>query len=85
MVLEKERLVVVGSGMAGGKLIEELLQVEPERYAITVIGDEPHGNYNRIKLVVKLRSDDLPARGRAGGRQHLRQRAAGLPAAQLYL
>ncbi len=56
----RERLVVIGSGMAGGKLIEELLQVDPERHAITVIGDEPHGNYNRIKLVVKLRTDNLP-------------------------
>jgi len=56
----KEKLVVVGSGMAGGKLIEELLLQDPERYAITVVGNEPHGNYNRIKLVVKLRTDDLP-------------------------
>jgi nitrite reductase (NADH) large subunit len=57
---EKEKLVVVGNGMAAGKLIEELLGRDPERYDITVIGDEPHGNYNRIKLVVKLKEDDLP-------------------------
>jgi nitrite reductase (NADH) large subunit len=56
----KEKLVIVGNGMAGGKLIEEILNRDPERYAITVIGDEPCGNYNRIKLVVKLKEPDLP-------------------------
>lgn len=57
---KKEKLVVAGNGMAAGKLIEEIFIRDPERYAITVIGDEPHGNYNRIKLVVKLKEEDLP-------------------------
>ncbi|MFU8780918.1 MAG: FAD-dependent oxidoreductase, partial [Kiritimatiellia bacterium] len=57
---KKEKLVVVGNGMAGGRFVEELLERNPDRYDITVIGDEHHGNYNRIKLVVKLRNDDLP-------------------------
>jgi len=57
---EKAKLIIVGNGMAGGKLIEEILNRDPERYALTVIGDEPHGNYNRIKLVVKLKEDNLP-------------------------
>lgn len=55
-----ETLVVVGNGMAAGKLIEEILSRDPRRYAITVIGDEPYGNYNRIKLVVRLREEELP-------------------------
>ena len=46
----KERLVVIGNGMAGIRTVEELLKLEPERYAITVFGDEPHPNYNRIML-----------------------------------
>ncbi len=46
----KERLVVVGNGMAGIRTVEELLKIEPQRYAITVFGDEPHSNYNRIML-----------------------------------
>jgi len=46
----KQRLVLVGNGMAGMRTIEELLQVAPEAYAITVFGDEPYGNYNRILL-----------------------------------
>jgi nitrite reductase (NADH) large subunit len=56
----KEKLIIVGNGMAGGKLIEEILSRDPERYTITVIGDEPCGNYNRIKLVVKLKDPQLP-------------------------
>lgn len=55
-----EQLIIIGNGMAGGKLIEEILERERGRYAITVIGDEPCGNYNRIKLVVKLKDPDLP-------------------------
>lgn len=57
---KKEKLVIIGNGMAAGKLIEEILDRDLNPYAITVIGDEPHGNYNRIKLVVKLKEDELP-------------------------
>ncbi len=49
--MSKERLVVIGNGMAGVRTVEELLKLEgAERYAITIIGDEPYGNYNRILL-----------------------------------
>src|SRR5258706_2097696 len=44
----RERLIVVGNGMAGMRTIEELLARAPDRYEITVIGAEPHPNYNRI-------------------------------------
>ncbi len=46
----KERLVVVGNGMAAMRTVEELLARDPTRYQITVIGAEPHANYNRIML-----------------------------------
>ena len=46
----KERLIVVGNGMAGVRAIEELLARAPDRYAITVFGSEPHPTYNRIML-----------------------------------
>ena len=36
--------------MAGMKALEELLMREPDKYDITVFGDEPHVNYNRIML-----------------------------------
>ncbi len=47
---DKPRLVVVGNGMAGMRTVEELLKLAPDLYQITVIGAEPHGNYNRIQL-----------------------------------
>jgi len=46
----KERLVLVGNGMAGVRTLEELLKIAPNLYDITVFGAEPHGNYNRILL-----------------------------------
>jgi len=46
----KERLVLVGNGMAGVRVLEELLKLSPEAYDITVFGAEPYPNYNRIML-----------------------------------
>jgi nitrite reductase (NADH) large subunit len=48
--VKKEKLVLVGNGMAGMQTIEELLKLDPEKYDITVFGSEPYGNYNRILL-----------------------------------
>ena len=48
--MEKQKLVVVGNGMAGIRTLEELLKIAPELYDITVFGAEPHPNYNRILL-----------------------------------
>jgi nitrite reductase (NADH) large subunit len=46
----KEKLVLIGNGMAGVRTLEELLKLDRETYQITVIGAEPHPNYNRIML-----------------------------------
>ncbi|SAH97361.1 assimilatory nitrite reductase large subunit [Bordetella ansorpii] len=46
----KQRLVVIGNGMAGVRTLEELLKQAPDLYDITVFGAEPHPNYNRILL-----------------------------------
>lgn len=46
----KERLVVIGNGMAGCRAVEEILALEPDRWAITIFGAEPRVNYNRIML-----------------------------------
>mmetsp|Transcript_12160 Transcript_12160/g.19414 ORF Transcript_12160/g.19414 Transcript_12160/m.19414 type:complete len:441 (-) Transcript_12160:12-1334(-) len=46
----KEKLVLIGNGMAGVRTLEELLKLAPEKYDITVFGEEPYGNYNRIML-----------------------------------
>jgi NAD(P)H-dependent nitrite reductase large subunit/NAD(P)H-dependent nitrite reductase small subunit len=58
----QRKLVVVGNGMAGMRTVEELLQLTGS-YDITVIGEEPHGNYNRILLSPVLsgekKADDI--------------------------
>jgi len=46
----KEKLILIGNGMAGVRTLEELLKLAPEQYDITVFGGEPYGNYNRILL-----------------------------------
>ncbi len=48
--MDRERLVVVGNGMAGCRAIEEVLARDPRRYEITVFGAEPRVNYDRIML-----------------------------------
>jgi len=44
------QLVVVGNGMATGRLLDDMLARSRESYRITVVGDEPEGSYNRIML-----------------------------------
>jgi len=46
----KEKLILIGNGMAGVRTLEELLKIAPNKYDITVFGSEPYGNYNRILL-----------------------------------
>jgi len=46
----REKLVLIGNGMAGVRTLEEVLKLDPEMYDITVFGAEPYGNYNRIML-----------------------------------
>jgi nitrite reductase (NADH) large subunit len=48
--MQKEKLVLIGNGMAGVRTVEELLKLAPDMYDITVFGAEPHPNYNRIML-----------------------------------
>ena len=47
---EKPKLVVIGNGMAAGRVLEELLARDATRYEIAVFGAEPRVNYNRIML-----------------------------------
>ncbi|MEE6179463.1 nitrite reductase large subunit NirB [Mycobacterium sp. 050134] len=52
-------LVVVGNGMAGARALEEIVaRGGTERFDITVFGDEPYGNYNRILLSNVLAGSD---------------------------
>ena len=50
MTTGRERLVLIGNGMAGMRTVEELLALAPDHYDISVFGAEPYGNYNRILL-----------------------------------
>ncbi len=46
-----QRLVVIGNGMAGARAVEEILERGGrDRFNITMFGEEPYGNYNRIML-----------------------------------
>ncbi|WP_419704543.1 FAD-dependent oxidoreductase [Promicromonospora sp. NFX87] len=53
------KVVVVGFGMVGSRLVDELLRREPEAFDITVLGSEPYEPYNRVLLsdVVAGRTD----------------------------
>ncbi|ORV90878.1 nitrite reductase large subunit NirB [Mycolicibacterium iranicum] len=56
-----QRLVVVGNGMAGIRALEEVLaRGGGDHFQITVFGDEPYGNYNRILLSNVLAGVDDP-------------------------
>lgn len=50
----RAQLVVIGNGLAGMRAVEELIARAPDRFAITVVGAEPHPNYNRILLSAVL-------------------------------
>lgn len=48
--MRRERLVIIGNGMATTRLLEELLGQDAQRLHITVISAEAGGGYNRILL-----------------------------------
>ncbi|RUU90352.1 NAD(P)/FAD-dependent oxidoreductase [Mesorhizobium sp. M7A.F.Ca.MR.176.00.0.0] len=45
-----ERLVIIGNGMAPGRMLEHLLEQAPGRYTVTIFNAEPRVNYDRIML-----------------------------------
>jgi len=50
----KPSLVIIGNGMATGRLLDEIIKRTPNKYQITVIGKEHFGSYNRIMLSAVL-------------------------------
>ncbi len=46
----RRRLVVVGTGMSGLRVAEEVLDRSPTAFAVTMLGEEPGPTYNRILL-----------------------------------
>ena len=53
----KKKLVVIGAGMASGRVLEELRAKQPDGWDITLFNAEPRGNYNRIMLSPVLSGD----------------------------
>src|SRR5436189_5870689 len=53
----KRKLVVVGAGMASGRILEHLLKASQDAYDVTLFGAEPRGNYDRIMLSPVLAGD----------------------------
>src|SRR5690606_5292349 len=45
-----ERLVIVGNGMAPGRMLEHLFEAAPGRFEVTIFNAEPRVNYNRLML-----------------------------------
>lgn len=70
----KLKLILIGNGMAGAKLLEELVETCLDKYEITVFGNEPYGNYNRIMLSPLLAGDksldDIIINGREWYEEH---------------
>ena len=49
--MAKQKLVVIGNGMAGARAVEEVLaRGGADLFDIVMFGDEVYGNYNRILL-----------------------------------
>src|SRR5262245_41379486 len=46
----RHKIVVIGNGMAGARVVEEILARDRDGVEIVMFGDEPYGNYNRILL-----------------------------------
>ena len=45
-----EKLVIIGNGMAPGRMLEHLFDKAPGRYEVTIFNAEPRVNYDRIML-----------------------------------
>jgi nitrite reductase [NAD(P)H] large subunit len=82
--VRRERLVVVGNGMAGLRFLEELVRRAPDRFEVTVVGAEPEPAYNRVLLSSLLAGDigtsDVQLQPRAWYAEHGIALVSGRPA-----
>ena len=46
----KQKLVVIGNGMAPGRVLERLFEAAPDAFDVTIFNAEPRVNYDRIML-----------------------------------
>ncbi|MFK8033689.1 MAG: nitrite reductase large subunit NirB [Hyphomicrobiales bacterium] len=47
---QKPKLIVVGNGMAPGRMLEYLFEIDAQAYDVSVYNAEPRVNYNRLML-----------------------------------
>ncbi len=50
MASDRPTMVVMGSGLAGARVVAETLERAPNGFDIRMFGAEPHATYNRILL-----------------------------------
>jgi nitrite reductase (NADH) large subunit len=49
-MVPKQKLVVIGNGMAPGRALERIFEAAPDAYDVTIFNAEPRVNYDRIML-----------------------------------
>ena len=55
--MTKQKLIVIGAGMASGRALEQLFAANADAYDVTLFNAEPRGNYDRIMLSPVLAGD----------------------------
>jgi nitrite reductase (NADH) large subunit len=55
----KQKLVIIGNGMAPGRMLENLLEASPDAYEVTIFNAEPRVNYDRIMLSPVLSGEKI--------------------------
>jgi nitrite reductase (NADH) large subunit len=60
--VHRPTLLVLGTGMAAARVVEGVLERDPDRYDIRMFGAEPNGTYNRILLSTVLAGRTDPER-----------------------
>ena len=45
-----QKLVIIGNGMAPGRMLEHLFEADPDHFQVTIFNAEPRVNYDRIML-----------------------------------
>ncbi|MBV7410592.1 nitrite reductase large subunit NirB [Maritimibacter sp. DP1N21-5] len=48
--MSKQKLVIVGNGMAPGRMLEHLFEIDRDAFDVTIFNAEPRVNYDRIML-----------------------------------
>ena len=57
----RDRILIIGAGMAGTRLVQDLVALAPGACDITLIGAEPHAPYDRIMLSPVLAGEKTAA------------------------